>query len=109
MPPSAALKVLAGRLALAGAAALLLFTFKENLRADPRIDDTRESSGRFKPLDPNKELSFPRDHGAHEDARVEWWYVTGQLETASGKRLGYQLTFFRTGITDDPTPRASSF
>ena len=35
--------------------------------------------------------------------------MTGQLETASGKRLGYQLTFFRTGVTDDPAPRASSF
>jgi predicted secreted hydrolase len=54
-------------------------------------------------------LAFPRDHGAHEDARVEWWYVTGQLETASGGRLGYQLTFFRTRITDDRSPRASSF
>ena len=64
---------------------------------------------RFKPLDPNEKILFPRDHGAHEDARVEWWYVTGRLETASGKRLGYQLTFFRTGITDDPAPRASSF
>ncbi|MBK9063396.1 MAG: carotenoid 1,2-hydratase [Acidobacteria bacterium] len=66
-------------------------------------------AGRFQPLDPNQKISFPRDHGAHEDSRVEWWYVTGQLETASGKRLGYQLTFFRTGVTDDAAPRASSF
>ena len=65
--------------------------------------------GRFKPLDPNQKISFPRDHGAHEDSRVEWWYVTGQLETASGKRLGYQLTFFRTGVTDDASPRNSAF
>jgi predicted secreted hydrolase len=66
-------------------------------------------AGRFTPLDPNQKISFPRDHGAHEDSRVEWWYVTGQLETAAGKRIGYQLTFFRTGVTDDPAPRASSF
>jgi len=65
--------------------------------------------GRFKPLDPNQKISFPKDHGAHENSRVEWWYVTGQLETASGKRLGFQLTFFRTGVTDDAAPRASSF
>ncbi len=64
---------------------------------------------RFKPLDPSQTISFPSDHGAHEDSRVEWWYVTGQLETASGKRIGYQLTFFRTGITDDAAMRASSF
>ncbi len=91
--------------ALAVAAALALFTFEGTLRADSRI----ESSKRFKPLDPSQKLVFPRDHGAHEDARVEWWYVTGQLETSSGRRLGYQLTFFRTGISDDPSPRVSSF
>jgi predicted secreted hydrolase len=91
--------------ALAVASALALFTFKENLRADSSSDGSK----RYKPLDPNQKLSFPRDHGAHEDSRVEWWYVTGQLETSSGKRLGYQLTFFRTGISDDAAPRASSF
>ncbi|MGA7993046.1 MAG: lipocalin-like domain-containing protein [Thermoanaerobaculia bacterium] len=104
-----ALKVLARALAVAGAAALSLFTFKEIFGSPARIDDTKTPGGRFKPLDPNEKISFPRDHGAHEDSRVEWWYVTGQLETSSGKRLGYQLTFFRTGITDDPAPRASSF
>jgi predicted secreted hydrolase len=67
-------------------------------------------AGRFKPLDPKQNLSFPRDHASHDDARVEWWYVTGQLDTASGKRLGYQLTFFRTGIADEPrSARASTF
>ncbi len=90
---------------LAVALPLALFTFKEISASDARVESTK----RFKPLDPNQKLSFPRDHGAHEDSRVEWWYVTGQLETASGKRLGYQLTFFRIGITDDPAPRASAF
>lgn len=65
---------------------------------------------RFQPLDPQQRLTFPRDHGSHDDARVEWWYVTGQLDTPSGKRLGYQLTFFRTGIEDAPKgTRASAF
>jgi predicted secreted hydrolase len=95
--------------AFAVALPLALFTFKEISGSPARIDDTKTSGGRFKPLDPDQKISFPRDHGAHDDARVEWWYVTGQLETTSGKRLGYQLTFFRTGITDDPSPRASSF
>ena len=26
-------------------------------------------------------LVFPRDHGAHPATRVEWWYITGALET----------------------------
>jgi predicted secreted hydrolase len=106
----ASLKVLVGTLALAGSAALLFFPFKEILALDSRIESSRASGGRFKPLDPKQNLSFPRDHGSHDDARVEWWYVTGQLETASGRRFGYQLTFFRTGIADESrSARASAF
>jgi predicted secreted hydrolase len=44
------------------------------------------------------DYSFPRDHAAHTDYKIEWWYYTGNLETASGRRFGYQLTFFRTGV-----------
>jgi predicted secreted hydrolase len=40
---------------------------------------------------PNRELVFPRDHGAHPDYRVEWWYVTGWLD----QPCGFQITFFR--------------
>jgi predicted secreted hydrolase len=40
---------------------------------------------------PNPKLVFPRDHGAHPEFRVEWWYVTGWLEGP----LGFQITFFR--------------
>jgi predicted secreted hydrolase len=91
--------------ALAAALPLALFSFEEISASDVRV----ETSKRYKPLDPNQKISFPRDDGAHEDSRVEWWYVTGQLETASGKRIGYQLTFFRTGVTDDAAPRSSAF
>lgn len=42
--------------------------------------------------------SFPRDHGAHEAFRTEWWYYTGQLTAKDGRSFGYQLTFFRRGI-----------
>lgn len=40
-------------------------------------------------------LAFPRDHGAHPDAPVEWWYYTGHLSDAAGRSYGFQLTFFR--------------
>ena len=47
-------------------------------------------------------LEFPRDHGAHPDTRVEWWYITGALEGERPDALsyGWQITFFRvqTGI-----------
>jgi len=42
--------------------------------------------------------SFPRDHGAHPECRTEWWYFTGIVAGADGRRFGYQLTFFRQGI-----------
>lgn len=40
-------------------------------------------------------LEFPRDHGSHPDAPVEWWYYTGHLSDRGGKPYGFQLTFFR--------------
>jgi len=45
--------------------------------------------------------SFPQDHWAHRDYRIEWWYFTGHLETddAPQKKLGFQLTLFRIGLT----------
>ena len=45
--------------------------------------------------------NFPRDHGAHEEYRTEWWYYTGQLTSKNGRLFGYQLTFFRRGIPRD--------
>lgn len=48
-------------------------------------------------------LVFPRDHGAHPEYRIEWWYLTGWLEDiASGSPLGLQVTFFRTRTPIDP-------
>jgi len=42
---------------------------------------------------------FPRDHGSHEAFRTEWWYYTGHLSAPDGRRFGYQLTFFRRGMS----------
>jgi len=44
---------------------------------------------------------FPRDHGSHDAFRTEWWYYTGHLETAEGRRFGFELTFFRRAIAPD--------
>ena len=43
-------------------------------------------------------LEFPRDFGPHPDYQTEWWYYTGNLETADGSHFGYQLTFFRRAL-----------
>jgi predicted secreted hydrolase len=47
-------------------------------------------------------FEFPRDHASHPDHQLEWWYYTGNVATASGRRLGFQVTFFRIGV--DPVP-----
>lgn len=41
---------------------------------------------------------FPDDHGLHPDVKTEWWYFTGNLTDSTGRRFGYQLTFFRSGL-----------
>jgi predicted secreted hydrolase len=43
------------------------------------------------------DITFPRDHGNHPDAAVEWWYYTGHLQDAARREYGFQLTFFRAG------------
>jgi len=47
---------------------------------------------------PGYEFAFPRDHGSHPAYRTEWWYYTGHLRTESGRRYGFELTFFRVGL-----------
>jgi predicted secreted hydrolase len=49
---------------------------------------------------PGRSMAFPADHYSHPDYKTEWWYYTGHLETESGKRYGYQVTFFRFGVRD---------
>ena len=44
---------------------------------------------------------FPRDHGPHPAFQTEWWYFTGNLATADGRRFGYQFTIFRRALTPD--------
>jgi predicted secreted hydrolase len=51
-------------------------------------------SVRYPQVVPGHRFSFPRDHGAHPEFRVEWWYVTGWLGAVSGP-VGFQVTFFR--------------
>jgi predicted secreted hydrolase len=48
-----------------------------------------------------REFSFPIDHGAHNQYRTEWWYFTGNLSNAQGRRFGYELTFFRFALNPD--------
>ena len=52
----------------------------------------------WKRAQPDYAWTFPRDHWSHEGYKTEWWYFTGHLRGADGRRFGYQFTFFRVGV-----------
>ena len=56
-------------------------------------------------------LVFPHDLGPHPDFQTEWWYYTGNLDSAEGQHFGYQLTFFRRALLPPALrqPRASAW
>jgi predicted secreted hydrolase len=52
-------------------------------------------------------FTFPQDHGPHPEFRTEWWYFTGNLDDPEGRPFGYQLTFFRIGLSPKSAPSGS--
>ncbi|MBA2502165.1 MAG: carotenoid 1,2-hydratase [Pyrinomonadaceae bacterium] len=40
-------------------------------------------------------VELPRDLYAHKNAQTEWWYYTGHMRTAGGRRFGIELVFFK--------------
>ena len=46
-----------------------------------------------RPADPIS-VVLPRDDGPH-DRLTEWWYYTGHLEAADGRRFGFEAVIFR--------------
>ncbi len=67
-----------------------------------------ESEGYARAIGP-REFRFPEDHGSHEEFRTEWWYFTGNLTTAGGRRFGYQYTLFRTALSPETLERDSKW
>ncbi len=51
----------------------------------------------YRPALPGYRYQFPRDHFEHPEFRTEWWYYTGNVRDAAGKRFGFELVFFRQG------------
>ncbi len=49
-------------------------------------------------------LQFPADHALHPGYRNEWWYFTGNLDAADGRRFGFQFTLFRFASDPEDLP-----
>jgi predicted secreted hydrolase len=67
-----------------------------------------DNQGYARALEP-RAFSFPKDHGPHPEFRTEWWYYTGNLATAEGRRFGFQLTFFRSALAPEMPERGSAW
>lgn len=63
----------------------------------------------FKRAGEVRRFIFPEDSGPHPEFQTEWWYYTGNLEAASGRRFGYQLTFFRRALSPKSPERRSNW
>ena len=52
-------------------------------------------------VDGSHTLSFPQDHGPHNEYLSEWWYVTSVLQAADGREFGTQFTVFRRSLSSE--------
>jgi predicted secreted hydrolase len=58
-----------------------------------------DAGAQYRTALPGCRYAFPRDHYNHPDFQTEWWYYTGNLKAADGRRFGFELTFFRQGVS----------
>jgi predicted secreted hydrolase len=98
--PAAVLVALASWLPPSGGSRGLASFFRLKPEATPSISSQARSD--WKQATAGYRFEFPRDHASHPDYKIEWWYYTGNLRSADGRRFGYQVTFFRVGIEAAP-------
>ena len=68
----------------------------------------QDTSGFAQAIDP-WQWQFPQDHGAHPRFQTEWWYYTGNVTDAGGRRFGFQFTIFRRSLSAQPSDSDSEF
>ena len=54
--------------------------------------------------DPDTRFEYPSEHGAHPMFRIEWWYVTANLNGPDGADYGIQWTLFRNALRPTGAP-----
>ncbi len=112
----AVLPLVATGLAVLSAAAVAAAVWLRGPEADGRVSATLSvtealggSPEGFERAAPGRALVFPEDHGPHPTFRTEWWYLTGNLEGSGGRPFGFQLTFFRNGLSPDRVDSPSAW
>jgi predicted secreted hydrolase len=67
---------------------------------------TAQASPASAPALVQRPLQFPQDHGSHNRAQTEWWYLTGHVQDQAQAVWGFQLTFFRSRIASAQSLRS---
>ncbi len=62
-----------------------------------------DEAAAYAPVTPGHTLRFPQDHQPHPDFRIEWWYITANMEDEAGAPLGLQWTLFRQAMKPGDT------
>ena len=96
-------------LAAVGLAAVALLNRRPAEQAAPALElaPARQQPGFARALEPVA-VELPDDHGPHPAYQTEWWYYTGNLDSADGRHFGYQLTFFRRGLAPEAPERTAA-
>jgi predicted secreted hydrolase len=55
--------------------------------------------GQFRFATPGYHFQFPRDYFNHPDYQTEWWYYSGNLTAHGGREFGFEVAFFRLGVS----------
>ncbi|WP_028115469.1 lipocalin-like domain-containing protein [Ferrimonas senticii] len=58
-------------------------------------EDLSQTASIGKTVEPGQVLNFPKDHGAHPEYGLEWWYLTANLWDQNADHHGLQYTLFR--------------
>jgi len=75
----------------------LFVFFSFSVLAQSILDQINDNTG-FPNITSDLLLEFPLDHGAHNEFRIEWWYVTANLKDDDKNTIGLQWTLFRVAL-----------
>jgi predicted secreted hydrolase len=81
---------------ISGAIFYLLFFLSATL-------SSAQTTEQYRLAIPGYHYSFPHDHFNHPEFQTEWWYYTGNVQSADGHRFGFELTFFRQALDRNGT------
>ncbi len=68
-------------------------------QAQGLLGDLRNQGTGFAQVTAGRTLQFPRDHSAHPDFRIEWWYLSANLTDGEDRDWGLQWTLFRQALS----------